>query len=160
MSVPRALDPLLRQLVGDGSLELVVRGDCMAPAMPDGSRVEVVPARLCWPGDVIVFRGDDGLLRAHRLLGYRWGRGGLACVTRGDADPGRDAPVSRSRVIGRVRRSAAGGRLSPPAARLRAVAMFLGLAVRRLGLAVRRFGLAVRRLVPTGWRLISSGWRR
>ena len=132
----RDLDSGLRALARGGELEVAVHGDCMAPLLADGARVEVAPARLYWPGDVIVFRAEDGLLRAHRLLGYRrvggLVRGRFLGVTCGDADPGRDAPVPLSRVLGRVRRSADGTPLSPPAARLAAVAAFVGLAFRHL----------------------------
>jgi signal peptidase I len=121
-------DAALRDLARSEPLEVVVRGDCMAPSIRDGDRIRVLPGRFYWPGDVVVFRGADGRLTAHRLLGYRPGAGGLALVTRGDSCAVHDAPVPLAAVLGR----AAGAR---PAAALRLASCFrfLGLALARLG---------------------------
>lgn len=115
----------LRELAREQPLEVGVRGACMEPVLIDGERISVAPARIYWPGDVIVFRAGDGRLLAHRLLGYRPLRGGLACVTRGDGCTVPDAPVPLSQILGR----AAGARFPE---RVRAVAGWLRLAFRRL----------------------------
>ena len=130
----RDLVPALRDLARDQPLAVAVRGGCMAPTLAEGERVEVVPARLYWPGDVLVFRAADGRLLAHRLLGYRRHGGRLALVTRGDGCPCLDSPVPPERVVGRVRGAAA------PAARARAVAAFVVLGLRRARrIVVRRW---------------------
>ncbi len=100
----------------------------MAPLLADGERVAVARAALYWPGDLVAFAAADGRLLIHRLLGFRPWAGRLAAVTRGDACPGPDAPVPLARLIGRVV-----GRpdLIPPAARVRALLAWLGLAARR-----------------------------
>ena len=118
------------QLASEGPLSAVVRGGSMAPLLADGERVELAPARWPLPGDVVAFRAEDGRLVVHRLLGYRWWRGGLACVTRGDGGRGPDPPVPRARLLGRVRRPA---RLRPsPARRAAALLAFFRLALRSL----------------------------
>lgn len=119
-----ALNDLLRH----ESCEIVIRGDCMSPLLEDGQRVRIRPARFYWPGDVLVFRGADGRLTAHRLLGYRPRAGGLAVVTRGDACVVHDAPVPLAAVLGR----AEGARPSW-AVRLSSVLRFFGLALARFG---------------------------
>lgn len=118
-------DAALRELAREEALEVVVRGACMAPLLMDGQRVRVHPARLYWPGDVLVFRGADGRLTAHRLLGYR---PGPALVTRGDACGVHDAPVPLAAVLGRVE-----GARPSAAVRLSSFFRFLGLALARLG---------------------------
>lgn len=121
-------DAALRDLARDEGLEIVIRGDCMAPLIEDGSRVRIVPARFYWPGDVVVFRGADGRLTAHRLLGYRPRAGGLAVVTRGDACVVHDAPVPLTAVLGRAEE------IHPSAAvRLSSLCRFFGLFLARLG---------------------------
>lgn len=92
----------LERFARDEPIEMVVRGDSMVPALRRGDSVRVRARRLYWPGDIVAFRGDDGRLWMHRLVGYRFGRGGLCVVTRGDALGGFDSPVPRRRVIGRV----------------------------------------------------------
>jgi hypothetical protein len=120
----------LRALARERPVEVTVRGGCMAPLLADGERVAVAPARLYWPGDVVVFQAADGRLLVHRLLGFRRAAGALACVTRGDGVPRHDAPVPLSRVLGRV---VAPRRARPAVAdRLRAALAFLRLAARRL----------------------------
>lgn len=120
------LPAALRQMAGERPLALVVRGDCMAPRLCDGDRVEVAPARLYWPGDIVAFQTPQGRLAVHRLLGYRLLRGRLACITRGDREPAADTPVPPSRLLGRA--------LAPthPRERARAVMAFLALALAAL----------------------------
>jgi hypothetical protein len=121
----------LRDLAREHPIAVTVRGGCMAPLLADGERVEVATARVYLPGDVVVFLAADGRLLVHRLLGWRLWAGAVAWVTRGDGCPCHDAPVPRSRVLGRVVeprqvRAAA-------ADRLRAVMSYLLLAAGRMG---------------------------
>jgi hypothetical protein len=124
---PPAVFEALRRFAREGPVEVVVRGDCMAPLLADGDRVRVAARRFYWPGDVLVFRAADGRLLAHRLLGCRPWSGSLALVTRGDACAAHDAPVPLAAVLGRV--DAARPR---PAVRARSLLRFLGLVLRRL----------------------------
>jgi hypothetical protein len=117
-----------RDLARERPLALTVRGDCMAPRLRDGDRIEVAPARRYWPGDVVAFETPQGRIAMHRLLGYRLLAGSLALVTRGDRCREADAPLAAARLIGRAAVPAS------PADRWRAALAFLSLA---LG-AVRR----------------------
>jgi hypothetical protein len=127
----------LREMARERPVAVTVRGGCMAPRITEGDRVEVAPARLYWPGDVIVFQAADGSWLVHRLLGWRWWHGALAGVTRGDGCPCHDAPVPFGRVLGRVVGPAgrAGG-----ATRVRAAGGFLLLAFLRLIRQIRPIG--------------------
>lgn len=116
----------LRQLAETAPLRLIVRGSCMAPRWQDGERVLIDRRRRYWPGDVVAFRTTDGRLLLHRLLGYRLERGRVALVTRGDGCPCHDAPVPCDSILGRTLEPV------PVAARLRALASYLRLALRRL----------------------------
>jgi signal peptidase I len=92
----------IQDLAREAPVEVRVQGDCMRPFFADGDRVLVSAARLYWPGDILVFRAPDGRLLAHRLLGYRPWRGGIALVTRGDACVVHDSPVPKAAVLGRI----------------------------------------------------------
>ncbi len=114
----------LRELARDRPLPVTVRGDCMAPRLRDGDRVQVAPAARYWPGDVVAFRTPQGRLALHRLLGYRLRAGRLACVTRGDRCDLPDSPLAPERLLGRAA-------VRPtPAERTRAVLAWLALALR------------------------------
>lgn len=99
---PERVFAALRDIASESSLEVRVVGGCMAPVLADGGRVRVRPARFYWPGDVVVVRSAEGRLLAHRLLGLRPWRGGLAWVTQGDGCDFPDTPVSRAALLGRV----------------------------------------------------------
>ncbi len=92
----------VRELARRGPLAATVRGGSMAPLLADGDRVELAPAGWPLPGDVVAFAAADGRLVVHRVLGYRWAAGGIACLTQGDASPDPDPPVPRRRLLGRV----------------------------------------------------------
>lgn len=99
---PERVFAALREIAAEDPVEVRVVGDCMAPLLADGGRVRVRPARFYWPGDVVVVRSAEGRLLAHRLLGLRPWRGGLAWVTQGDGCDFPDTPVSRAALLGRV----------------------------------------------------------
>jgi signal peptidase I len=138
----------VRDLARESPVAVTVRGGSMAPLLADGDQVEIAPARIYWPGDVLAFRSGDGLI-IHRLLGYRRYNKRLAAVTRGDAAPRPDSPVALDRLLGRVVR--VGGRtarqagLVSSAARARAAVSYLGLMVAFCGLSARR---RLRRFFP------------
>jgi hypothetical protein len=130
---PEVLDAL-REMARERPVAVTVRGGCMAPRIAEGDRVEVAPARLYWPGDVIVFRAADGRWLVHRLLGWRWWQGRLVGVTRGDGCPCHDAPVPFGCVLGRVV-----GRVGVTG-RARAILSFLRIGFRSSIGRIRRIG--------------------
>jgi hypothetical protein len=91
--------PLLREgLARDGRARLTLRGDSMAPTLPQSCEIEVAPlpagVRL---GDLLVFAAGDALV-AHRLVrcsGAQW-------ITQGDGRLGPDPPLDPSQVLGIV----------------------------------------------------------
>ena len=117
----------LRRFAREEPVEVRVRGRCMEPLLADGSRVRVAPARIYWPGDVLVFQAPEGGLLAHRLLGCRRHGGAWALVTRGDSCSMHDSPVPPARVVGRVL-----GVSAPPWVRAWALLSFVRLALARL----------------------------
>ncbi|HTQ80768.1 MAG TPA: S24/S26 family peptidase [Thermoanaerobaculia bacterium] len=122
----------VRALAAEGAIEATVRGSSMAPLLVDGDRVAIAGARIYLPGEVIAFRGDDGRLVVHRLLGFRLYRGRLACITRGDAASQPDAPVPLPAILGRVVAHPGRGALVSWRARCGAAAGYLRLAAGRL----------------------------
>jgi hypothetical protein len=125
-----------RELAAERPLAATVRGGSMAPLLADGDRVELAPARWPLPGDVVAFQAVDGRLVVHRLLGYRWSAGGLACVTQGDASPDPDPPVPRDRLLGRV--VAPSGALPSLAVRAGAAGALLRRGLRKLARGLAR----------------------
>jgi hypothetical protein len=126
----------VRELAGERPVVATVRGGSMAPLLVDGDRVEIAPARWPLPGDLVAFEAGDERLVVHRLLGYRWAAGGIACVTQGDASPRPDPPVARALLLGRV---VAPARVLPtPARRARALGAFARRALERIGRLGRR----------------------
>ena len=102
------LDPAFQAKIGQLSAELLaagraltvrVRGSSMFPWLHPGDlvRVEPVDPANLHPGDVILFQAGDMAI-THRLL--RWKEGYL--ITKGDAAPYQDTPLSPAEVLGRV----------------------------------------------------------
>lgn len=92
----------LQELLAGESMALTINGSCMAPGLAPGSRAVVQAARWYWPGDVLVVRGYDGGLYAHRLIGVYRRRGVWRYLTQADASERPDASVPRSGVLGRL----------------------------------------------------------
>lgn len=92
----------LRELGCDEPLCITARGDCMAPLIADGARLQVAPARRYFPGDIIVCRAANGSYRVHRLLGSARWRGRRLFVTRGDNSAQVDGRVEIGDLLGKV----------------------------------------------------------
>lgn len=74
----------------------------MHPVLRDGDILLARPARLYWPGQVLVFVDQHGLIYCHRLLAVIRSSEGWKYCCKGDHSPGRDEPVGRERILGRV----------------------------------------------------------
>lgn len=109
MSPPFAIDaPVFRDLAlallaRGATVRARLRGWSMSPFVRDGSAVRIAPADggRVRPGDLLLV-DSGGELMVHRLVARRRRQGALWLVTRGDANPRRDAPVPASAVHGRV----------------------------------------------------------
>ena len=91
----------LRELAAEAPISVRVSGDCMAPLLRDGVRIEIRARRLYLPGDLIAFAGARDTLFVHRFLGYAWARRWVL-LTQADSAPHRDAPLDPLRVLGRI----------------------------------------------------------
>jgi hypothetical protein len=80
--------------------------------------VDRVDASTVSEGDIVLFARDRRLF-AHRVITKSHQSGDLHLVTRGDAMPAPDSPVSESELLGKVARIQRNGRWIEPSRRLR-----------------------------------------
>jgi|SRR5579863_3356567 len=102
-------------LRSSGTLRLRVMGWSMLPAIWPGDTLVVENANhsAVSKGDIVLF-GRDRRLFAHRVVARRSQPGKLQLVTRGDAMPAEDAPVSDNELLGRISFIGRNGRLIEP----------------------------------------------
>jgi hypothetical protein len=100
-----------------GTLKLQVTGWSMLPSVWPGDTlvVESVDRQAVSEGDIALFARDRRLF-AHRVVANRSGDGRL--VTRGDAMPAPDSPISDGELLGKVSRILRNGRWLEPSRRL------------------------------------------
>jgi hypothetical protein len=120
---PNQLDDALRQLALE-SIPIRIRGQCMSPPLRAGSLVRVRRQRGYWPGDILVYRNREGILLAHRLLGYYRRQGRWRLLIQADSARRPDAGAHLEQVLGK----ALGVRV-PWWQRLRAVGRYLSFAL-------------------------------
>ena len=102
MRSPNASVGALRSLAAEAPLVIRVRGDCMAPGLPDGAAVEIAPARRYWPGDVVAFGSAPEQLTLHRVIGWRLKGQRLVVLTQADSGASADSPIVPAAIVGRV----------------------------------------------------------
>lgn len=133
-SISKTIDTALQSMARDGELSIRISGNCMQPLIKDGALICVRKQSFYWPGDILVKRGFDGQLMAHRLIGFFPRKGRLYFVSRADSAANADVPVTGSQIIGRV----SGGEcaesvvLVPVLYRIKAVGQFGWLVAKRL----------------------------
>ncbi|MFB1486593.1 MULTISPECIES: hypothetical protein [unclassified Thiocapsa] len=111
----------------------------MAPCVLDGALVDVGgPARIYWPGDVVVVLLDGNRLALHRVIGAYRRAGAWKVLTQGDTAPRPDTAVRPERILGHVRSGDCDRSLIaiPLRHRLRAAGRFVRFALGRLGRGV------------------------
>jgi len=142
-SASKTINSALQLLAQDGELSIRISGNCMQPLIKDGALVSVKQQAFYWPGDILVKRGFDGQLVAHRLIGIFPRKGRWYFVSRADSAAKADVPVPGTQIIGRV----LGGEcvetvvLVPIRYRIKAVGQFAWLIGKRIGYRfMRRFG--------------------
>jgi len=109
----RALRVYCAAMATPSDLRVPVKGTSMLPVLRDGDEVTVRPARLYWPGQVLVFIDPHGQVWVHRLLGAKLSGGRWLLHLKGDNVPKLDPPTERGRVLGRVVAVRSGGRERP-----------------------------------------------
>jgi signal peptidase I len=93
---------ILRDRVRQGEpVELTVRTGSMYPHIEPGDLVSLTPADDIRTGDIVVFP-RDGMLYAHRVVGFLGHADGKKIITRGDRCPQPDPPVEYASLIGKV----------------------------------------------------------
>jgi signal peptidase len=125
-----------------GSLQLLVRGSSMVPAVRPGDVLHVKHSEVAdlSKGDIVVFR-RAGRLIAHRAVRApgKFGKGLL--VTQGDRVQRKDAPISGSELLGRVLAIERNGERTNPRSRFdwsqRAMGRLLSLSDRATSLFLR-----------------------
>jgi signal peptidase I len=145
VAAPFVVDVLAR----DGSAWVRASTDSMTPLLRAGDRLRLVsvdPTRIR-PGDLVAYRRGAHLI-VHRVL--LADAAGL--VTKGDALPGRDAPVGWEAVVGRVVALTDTGHRAHD---------LTGVGWRLVGRATARLSrlaevVAAGGAPPTGWRRV--GW--
>jgi hypothetical protein len=132
-----------RDVLSRGSaLRFRATGRSMHPTIRDGENITVVavPAARMAPGDIVLYRGETGMI-AHRLIAIERRDGVMRFIMRGDSHDLPDEPVDGACIFGlvvAVDRSGRRVRLDSRAARLRHLART----------AARRARSRIARLVP------------
>lgn len=92
----------VRQLVGDGSVALTVKGDCMMPWIESNSQVHVTPLNMYWPGDIVVLLTQHGQYLSHRVIGLYRKQGQVKILTQADSSHQTDTAVPIGSVLGKI----------------------------------------------------------
>ena len=125
-------------LRSSGSLRLRVTGWSMLPSVWPGDTlvIEKTDSDTVSEGDIVLF-GRDRRLFAHRVVTKRRSLGDSQVVTRGDAMPVTDAPVSQDELLGKVTFILRNGRCMEPS-------KSLGFSERAVAALVQRSAIAAR----------------
>lgn len=124
-----------------GKLRLRVTGWSMLPSVMPGDTLVIdrVQRDAVCEGDIVLF-GRDQRFFVHRLMSRSGDRGAAELVTRGDAMPTSDPPVTESELMGKVSFILRNGKCFQPA-------RSLGLPARAVAALVRRSVFAARVVV-------------
>jgi len=121
-----------------GRLRLQVAGWSMLPTVWPGDTlvVERANANAVSEGDIVLF-GRDRRLFAHRVVTKRSQSGDSQLVTRGDAMPAKDSPVSDDELLGKVSYIVRDGKCIEPSRSLRFSERAIAALVRSSEIAAR-----------------------
>jgi signal peptidase I len=125
-------------LRSSGRLRLKVTGWSMLPSVWPGDTlvVESVSSEHVSEGDIVLF-GRDRRLFAHRVVPATNDAQDRGILTRGDAMPQPDAPVSANELLGRVTHIERNGKCIEPSKSLRFSERAVAALVRRSDVAAR-----------------------
>jgi signal peptidase I len=123
-------------LASSGALRLRVTGWSMLPTVMPGDTlvIERIPSDAVFEGDIVLF-GRDRRFFVHRVVTKGHAQAGI--VTRGDAMPAPDPPVSQSDLLGRVSFILRNGKCIEPSRSPRLSERAVAALVRRSTLAAR-----------------------
>jgi hypothetical protein len=102
MKITAPVFSVLKGVNDHQSLTLKIQGQCMEPVLDSGSEAVVSHKRFYLPGDIIVFRRQDGELVVHRLLLVYWKNGVCKVLAKADRSHRSDAAVACSEILGRI----------------------------------------------------------
>jgi signal peptidase I len=121
-----------------GTLRLQVTGWSMLPSVWPGDTLVIESAAhdAVSEGDVVLF-GRERRLFAHRVIAKRRYFADLGIMTRGDAMPAADAPVSDHELLGKVSSILRNGRRIEPSRRLHLSQRAIAAVIRRSEIAAR-----------------------
>lgn len=125
-------------LRSSGTLRLRVTGWSMLPSVWPGDTLMIERANLIAvsEGEIVLFVRDRRLF-AHRVMASSYRDGGLQLVTKGDAMPTSDSPISDPELLGKVSRIVRNGRSIAPSRSLRLSERVVAAAVRSSEVAAR-----------------------
>lgn len=125
-------------LRASGTLRLGVTGWSMLPTIwpEDTLVIERIVADQVSAGDIVLF-GRDGRFFVHRVVAKTGAAEDAAIVTRGDAMPQPDQPVTRHELLGRVSYIVRNGKLIEPGRSLPAPQRAIAALVQRSDFATR-----------------------
>ena len=119
-----------------GSLRLRVTGLSMLPSVWPGDLLLIRRQQMdqIYPGDIVLF-GCHGRLIAHRAVFKTDDLEAPSLITRGDALPSQDSPISPAQLLGKVSGILRGGEWIQPSRRLSFGARTVAMLVSRSGRA-------------------------
>lgn len=125
-------------LRSSGKLRLQVTGWSMLPAVLPGDTLHIESAENSHlsEGDIVLF-GRDRRLFAHRIVAKSRRSGNSQIVTRGDAMPQPDPPVTENELLGKVAYIARNGKCIEPRRSLRLTERAVAALIRRSPFAAR-----------------------
>ena len=125
-------------LRSSGALRLQVTGWSMLPAVWPGDTLMAERANFntVSEGEIVLFVRDRRLF-AHRVVASSHRDGSLQLVTKGDAMPSVDAPISEAELLGKVSRIVRNGRSIDPSRSLRISERVVAALVRSSEVAAR-----------------------
>ena len=83
-------------------LQVIVKGDCMAPELNSGDQVMVDRHVSCAVGDIVVFNAAQYGVTVHRVLGRIFTHKGIRIITQSDNGTVPDILLKPNQILGRV----------------------------------------------------------
>lgn len=82
--LPAQINKAIREISADDPVIVTVQGTCMEPRILHGTRLQVVPAKWYWPGDIVVYCPRNNNYLIHRVIGAYRRHGTWKILTQAD----------------------------------------------------------------------------